>query len=299
MIFLVTGASGLLGSQVVRDLKAEGHEVVALSRKQRRDVPADTWIEADLVDVDWDAVMPQVDGIAAIAGSLDMRSSVEAWQSCLDVNVIGLKRLVDFAIGRKIERFVFTSSAGLYRRPARHLPISETDEILPLRPYWTSKLFAEQLLQSDEVRSKLKPWILRLSSPYGPESATRSVLPIFVDRAKKGESLTIKGEGRRSQDFVSVWDASSAHVKCLTTEAISSSPMNLGGGQEISMLELATTINQVFENQAETPLLRDAADGSDDDRFVLDISALRGAIGHSPMPLLNGLERMREEMLQV
>ncbi|MBS1702697.1 MAG: NAD-dependent epimerase/dehydratase family protein [Armatimonadetes bacterium] len=293
MTFLVTGASGLVGGQVVRDLKALGHRVVAMSRTCPDTSPVDEWVLGDLATIDWKASVGGIDGIAAIGGSLDMRSSAEAWQTCLDVNVLGLRRLVDFALDQGVSRFVYTSSAGLYRRPAENLPVNVNDEIRPARPYWTSKLLGEQLLTADDVAPKLNPWILRLSSPYGPTMPTRSVLPIFIDRARKGEPLAVRGTGSRSQDFISVWDASWAHVQCLLTDAKSPGPINLGSGIETSMLNLAKAVNDTFGNS--TPIVFEPDDGSDSDRFVLDVSDLKALFAYTPMDLCTGLKRFSEE----
>ncbi|MEO8619840.1 MAG: NAD(P)-dependent oxidoreductase, partial [bacterium] len=186
MRVLLVGAGGFLGRHVLTELLTQNHDVIAADIKPRENHSQLSWIVGDMIGLDWKREVGTVDAVICVAASLAMTDTMGDWASAVASNVIGLQRLVEWSVGSGVRHFVLTSSAGLYRRPAATLPITETHEIRPERAYWTTKLLGEQLVLSSSVRSALSPWALRLSSPYGAGQNPRTVLPLFLERARRG-----------------------------------------------------------------------------------------------------------------
>jgi nucleoside-diphosphate-sugar epimerase len=302
MKVLLVGAAGFLGRYVHAQLLEQGHHVIASATRPPdpasvlAETLKDPWVIGDLGSTDWDAHASGVEAVICTAASLASGDQIADWTACVAANIVGLSHLFFWSQTRDVQRFVLTSSAGLYRRPVRQLPVTEDAEIRPLRPYWTSKLMGEQLIFSSDVGSRLVPWALRLSSPYGIGQAPNSVLPKFIQSVRNGQNLVVMGKGLRSQDFIRVEDAAKAHVACLTATPLAMPvPLNLGSGEETTLTDLASMIIRTFGSGSET-LRFNHEDGSDSDRFVLDIAQTKAVLGLQPMPIADGLAALRETL---
>jgi nucleoside-diphosphate-sugar epimerase len=121
-------------------------------------------------------------------------------------------------------------------------------------------------------------------------------LPLFLGHAARGEAITLNGKGSRSQDFVAVEDAAWAHVACLTATVNKGIPINLGSGEETSMRELAQLARELCASEHGVSIINGPDDGSDNDRFVLDISQARALLGYRPMSLKEGLLKYKSAL---
>ena len=294
MRVLLVGAAGFLGRFVERGLVDRAYEVWSLDQVSQPAwsvTPHSRWVESDIRETDW-RQFSGFDAVICLASSLARGRSKSDWVENLNVNVIALRRLIDWAVETaSVRSFVFTSSAGMYARESGHRQITEASSLSLPAPYWTTKLLMEQLLFSDEHMQDLRPWVLRLSSPYGPGQPAVSVLPRFVEQAKAGLPLRILDGGYRAQDFIWVEDAAEAHIRCLEAALPSAmGPINLGSGEEITMRYLAETVNSVFSS-AGGSILDVPTDNPDTTCFRLDIDRLRSSLCLTPRTLREGLER--------
>src|SRR5204863_5203381 len=86
--------------------------------------------------------------------------------------------------------------------------------------------------------------ILRFGIPYGPRARPAAVLPIFVDRALRGEPLTIAGGGEQSRRFVYVEDLAEGVVRALE-DAPAHRTYNLVGDEDVSVRRIAETVRDL------------------------------------------------------
>ncbi len=299
MKVLLVGAAGFVGRHVLAQLAADGHSVVAVDRTPPSPAaPVSTpccsaWHVADMSVVEWESVGFGVDAVVCTAASLNMGNRVADWRAVVDTNVVSFARLFLWAASSGVSRFVFTSSAGMYRRPASVLPVAETSDLLLRNPYHLTKALGEQLAAARDSPQRMACWALRLASPYGPGQQRGSVLPSFVEAAKSGRDVAYRGQGSRSQDFVHVEDAAWAHVACLQAPASGCGAINIGSGEETTMRNLAESVVQVFGRPGQRAVAG-PPDGSDDDRFVLDVAVARSLLGFRPRLLAQGLADWRQ-----
>jgi nucleoside-diphosphate-sugar epimerase len=299
---LVVGAAGFLGRHVLAEVIAQGFGAVALDRQRLMPAVLDAratppeWHVGDMATYDMDRIRGPIDAVVCAAASLRMGPSTEDWRDVVDTNVLAFARLYRWSVDRSVRSFIFTSSAGSYRRPAGSLPIDERASVDPKSAYHLSKLLAERLVLAPDAPTGLCRWALRLSSPYGAGQTQTSVLPRFVAAARAGIDLTCFGRGDRSQDFIDVRDAAWAHVACLTAEPMQDpGPINIGSGTETSMRALASAVLQAFGRPGQSVLFG-PPDGSDGDRFSLDISLARRILGFRPRGLEEGLRDWRNSI---
>jgi len=190
--FLVTGATGFVGSHVAEALVARGDHVRTLAREGSDTALLDRLgvvvVRGDLTDPD--AVSRAAEGADVV---IHCGAKVGDWGPVDDyrkVNVEGLRSLLDATLGRPLDRFVVVSSLGVYE--ARHHYGTDETEPLPdhhIDGYTQSKVEAERLALQYHRKQKVPVTVLRPGFIYGPRD--RSVLPRIAGRLRERSVIYI------------------------------------------------------------------------------------------------------------
>ena len=115
------------------------------------------------------------------------------------------------------------------------------------------------------------------------------MIPLFVDAMRAGRSPVIHGDGGQTRDFTYVGDVVDALVLAATAPDARGNVMNIGGGgQRISILDLATSIAEAVGFAGE-PIHEPARVGDVRDSLA-DISRARALLGWEPKTALEGWE---------
>lgn len=118
---LVTGGTGLVGSYIIRKLLAKGHKVRATKRKNSNfswisDIQDKVeWVNADVLDVV--AIEEAMEGCQWVIHSAAMITfSPKKYAQMQTVNVEGTANMVNVALAKQVERFLFVSSISSFGR---------------------------------------------------------------------------------------------------------------------------------------------------------------------------------------
>jgi len=180
--YLVTGAAGFLGRHLTTALAAEGHEVIALVRRDPQDLPGVTLLVGDVLDPEsLDVASAGVDGVFHCAGrvSRDPRDA----EALRELHVVGTRNVLAAAKRARVRRVVVASTSGtigLSEDPA--FVADETSPtplgLIQLFPYYRSKLHQERAAL-EENGSDLEVVVVNPSLLLGPGdihgSSTRDV----------------------------------------------------------------------------------------------------------------------------
>jgi len=293
---LVTGGAGFIGSNIVRLLLDEGHEVTVLDnlhsghRTNLDPFLGVRFVEGDVRDAR--AVDDAMDGAEVafhLAASVGNKRSIDFPIDDAEINVIGTLRVLEAARSHGTRKVVFSSSAGVFGE-LKTLPIREDHPAEPDSPYGASKLGAEKACLAYAKLYALECVCLRYFNVYGVNQrydAYGNVIPIFADRMLHRQPVTIFGDGNQTRDFVNVRDVARANVGAGMVRDVSGA-FNIGAGSRISINELAMLM---YRTVGREPQIAYAPPRPGDVRDSLaDVSAAAAAFGFRPtVPLGEGM----------
>jgi UDP-glucose 4-epimerase len=285
---LVTGGAGFIGSNVVRLLHEQGHEVVVLDnlssgfRRNLDPFPSVRFIEGDVRDERLlSLAMQGVDVTFHLAASVGNTRSIENPIEDSEVNVIGTLRVLEAARRAEVGKVVFSSSAGIFGE-LKTLPITEDHPVEPDSPYGASKLAAEKHCLVYSKLYHLDAICLRYFNVYGPNQrydAYGNVIPIFAHRMLHDVPLIIFGDGDQTRDFVNVRDVARANYQAALADGISGA-FNIASGTRITINDLARLMGEVSGIQVRVD--HGPPRKGDVRHSLADISSAREAIGYEP-----------------
>ena len=206
---LVTGANGLLGANVVRELEARGREVRILARPNA-DLSALVGTDAevvvgDILDVDsLNRVMRGCDSV--IHAAAKTKQWPVSFESFEPVNVTGTHHVVSACKKNGIERLVYVSTANAFGPGTKEDPGTELSEFSGYRlgsGYITSKYVAQQNVLSETEKHGLPAVIVNPTFMIGPYDSRPSSGTIILLGLKRGMQFSPSG----GKNFIHVRDA--------------------------------------------------------------------------------------------
>ena len=247
----MTGGTGFVGAHLTRLLLDHDADVTALSSRPRRshdalgdlsEVPPFAVVEAALDDEH--AVKTAVDAVAPeIVFHLAAYSHAgDAWDdaaACLRVNVEGTANLIAAVAPHAPAAFVHTSSAAVYG--VGEPPFHEDDPLRPASPYAISKHAAELLCGGAASRFGLHVVQLRLFNTYGPGQTPDRIIPGLIAHGLDREPLAMTS-GEQTREFNFVGDVVHAIALAALVGRATGQTINIGGGEETSIADLARTV---------------------------------------------------------
>jgi UDP-glucose 4-epimerase len=301
---LVTGGAGFIGSHLVDALIARGDRVTVIdnfSRGKRENL--EQAIErgaelrvGDIRDVElvaelFAASRPEV--VFHLAAQVDVRYSVEHPAEDAGANVLGTIAVLEGARAVGTRRVVNSSTGGGLYGEADVLPTPEEYPIKPLAPYGQGKHSAEGYCAVYARLHGLSTVSLRYGNVYGPRQDVHGeagVVAIFCGCLTEGRRPMVFGDGRQTRDWLEVGDAVSANL--LAADSQVTGAVNIGWGQETSVLELIETLRDVADREIPDPEFALERPG-EVRRSAVDPTRARAELGWEPkVKLPEGLRRV-------
>lgn len=248
---IVTGGAGFIGSHLVERLMSEGYDVHVIdnlvSGKKEQVHPGATFHQIDICDIETLGVVFQdVDTVFHMAALPSVPYSIDRPVESAKVNIMGTINVFDAARRAGARRIVFSSSSAIYG-DQESLPIHEQMIPHPASPYGLQKLEGEMYAKLFQELYGIEIVCLRYFNVFGPRQnpmgAYASVIPKFIDQKKKGEPITIVGDGTQTRDFVHVRDIVSANIAAAQSDKVGHGEcINIGSGTRYSVLQVAELI---------------------------------------------------------
>jgi len=282
---VVTGGLGFIGSHVTEELLKDGHKVIIFDDKSNgNNMNKDAhWIFNDISTTDdFEKITEPVDYVIHLAAAISVAESMSDPGKYNRTNVDGSKIVFEWAVKNGVKRVVTASSAAVYGDTSP-LPNTETAKYGGVSPYAFTK-YEMEVIQRGMVAKGLKSTALRFFNVFGPRQDPKSpysgVISIFMDRANKGTTMKIFGDGKASRDFIYVKDIAGALIKAMQTDNGGFENFNVCHGEEMTITELADSIVENF-NSKSTIKYEDARAG-DIVRSVCNPQKLNTVLGFKP-----------------
>ncbi len=250
MKFLVTGAAGLIGSNLALELQKQGN-VIALDdlstgRKDNLARFRGTIVKADIRTVDYSKFLKSCDAVfhqAAITDTTVMDRNI-----MLSVNVDAFKRLLIYAKSIGCRKVVYASSAATYGKGK--VPMKETDRPAPANIYGESKVRMEQVARAFVKENPGFSAVgLRYFNVYGPgefhKKKAASMIYQLYQQMASGKNPRVFKWGEQYRDFIYVKDVVAANLKAMKYKG--SGVFNVGTGRPATFNEVIEALNKAMK----------------------------------------------------
>jgi len=251
MHILITGAGGFIGGRLVEYFQQSGHHVIFTARNLK-DSPK--WLQiAKAIEIDWEdkkslELSCRGANVVIHAAGMNSQDCFSDPEAALAFNGLATSRLVSAAARSSVEKFIYLSTAHVYRNPLVGRIVEKT-EAQNQHPYATSHFLGEQAVLDLGMPSEMKGLVLRLSNVFGVPMHTKvNCWMLLVNdlcrQAVQKQRMVLETGGLSQRDFISMTDV------CKTIEylALKNFPssygeiINVGSGVSQSVMDMARLI---------------------------------------------------------
>lgn len=273
---LVTGASGFVGSHLVPQLRAVGHEVVQTNSESGDVADECTWSKVAHADL-----------VIHLAGKSFVPDSWIDPAAFIRCNVLGTVAALNYC-KKHNARLVFLSSY-LYGNPER-IPIPETAPLIANNPYALSKKLAEEACQFYSDRFGINVTIFRPFNIYGPGQPEHFLIPSIIRQVNAGDVIAVK-DLEPKRDYVYVGDVARCILRAVHCPG-RFNVFNVGSGVSHSVEKLI----QIIQDVRGTNLpVNSVAERRKDEimESVADVTEAKRQLGWAPQwTLMQGIQQM-------
>jgi dTDP-glucose 4,6-dehydratase len=293
MRLLVTGGAGFIGSNYIRmlvngELKGISKIIVldklTYSGNKQNLIDLDSssyeFVQGDICDTDLVLKLSkQVDAIVNFAAESHVDRSIDSSREFIQTNVLGTHTLLESARKGNVEIFLQVSTDEVYGSIAE----GSWDEDFPLKPnspYAASKASADLISQAYYRTYGMDVRITRCSNNYGPYQYPEKVIPLFITNLIQDKKVPLYGQGLNVRDWLHVTDHCRG-IHLVLTKGKPGDVFNIGGGRELSNLELTRVILEAMAASEER--IEEVVDRLGHDfRYSLNIEKITNQLGYKP-----------------
>lgn len=263
---LVTGGAGFIGSHLVEKLLENNYSVTIIDNfdpfysKEIKMAnmssfisnPHITFIELDILnESDLETKLTgNYETIVHLAAKAGVRPSIENPLAYQDVNVKGTQNLLEFAKHRNIKQFIYASSSSVYGIN-KNFPWKESDAVLnPISPYASTKISGELLGHVYSHLFGIRFIALRFFTVFGPRQRPDLAIHLFSKKILKDEIIHFFGNGSTRRDYTYIDDTVQGIFNAIHYTRTPYEVFNLGNHHTVSLSEMISTLEEVFEKKA-------------------------------------------------
>lgn len=292
--FLVTGAAGFIGSNLVEAILKLGYQVRALDnfstgKKENIELFIDNpnfeFIEGDIRILD--TCMKACEGVDYVLNQAAWGSvprSIEMPLLYEEINIRGTLNMMEAARHNAVKKFVYASSSSVYGDEP-NLPKEEGREGNLLSPYALTKMVDEEYGKLYTKLYGLDTYGLRYFNVFGrrqdPNGTYAAVIPKFIKQLLNNERPTINGDGKQSRDFTYIENVIEANLKaCKAPRESAGHAYNIAYGGREYLIDIYNDLCKVLDKDIQ-PIFGPERKG-DIKHSNADISKAREMLGYNP-----------------
>jgi nucleoside-diphosphate-sugar epimerase len=288
---LVTGASGMVGRNLVGYLKEEGVEAIPTDLSGwdvSGNILDNDFVFKTLAGLDFDAIVH----LAAIT---EIKKTIEDPRLCFDVNCFGTLNMLELARKKRSSRIVVASSANVFGAPKSN-PVTEESPFDPRAPYDYSKVVCENMAVAFYKSNNLPISVTRSWLLFGEHDQPTRATIRFIRACLKDEPLSLYNSGKDTTSPTHAVNYARLTLEILRNDKAVGQAFNFGGERPVSIRELAETVKKLTRSKSELNLLPPRSELEKDPQISYPSTAkAKTLLGYVPeLTLEQGLKRTIE-----
>ncbi|RXK47428.1 NAD-dependent epimerase/dehydratase family protein [Halorientalis pallida] len=309
---LVTGGAGFIGSYLTEELLQREADVVIADNFSRGDRDRIEHLKdrIEVRPVDLTTHKGCVDATEGVDHVFHLAASVGGIHYIQRENVGGLtpsvlmnQNMLEAARIHDVDRFLFASSACIYRQEHDDLNLFSEEQAVPANPHSTygwAKILGEVACDAYHTDTTVNTGAVRIFNCYGPRESldpdSSHVIPSLcrkVIEEPEGGSIELFGDGTQERGFIYVTDLVDGMIEALEKKT-DGEPINLGNSNEVVTInELAEMIIEISGKDIE--IGHDLSKPTGTDKYACDMTKMREELDWVPsVPLEEGLRQVYE-----
>tara|TARA_Y100000004_G_C8889528_1_gene401332 strand:- start:179 stop:1099 length:921 start_codon:yes stop_codon:yes gene_type:complete len=231
----------------------------------------------------------KIDTIINFAAESHVDRSIENSDEFIHTNINGTHTLLKLMHEFSVKKFIQISTDEVYGTLSEDdEPFTEDTPLAPNSPYAASKASADLLCRSFYETYKYPIMITRCSNNYGPNQHPEKLIPLMIQKAKKGEKLPVYGDGRNIRDWIHVQDHCEA-IDVVLHNGRNGEVYNIGGQDEKRNIEIVNTIMSSLGGEIEYVEDRKGHDW----RYAMNTEKIEFTLDWEPkISFKNGIEEL-------
>ncbi len=299
---LITGGAGFIASSLAEKLAENKDNLVVvvdnLSTGSIEKVPASKqsnikFIKCDVnefSDISSVFFAYSFDYVFHYAAVVGVKRTLENPVKVLnDLN--GIRNILNLSKNTGVKRVYYSSSSEVYGEPVEYPQNEHTTPLNSRLPYAIVKNVGEAYLRSYKKEFGLDFTIFRFFNTYGPKQSKDFVVSKFIVRALKNEDIQVYGDGSQTRTFCYIDDNVEATTTAFYKNLFIDDVVNIGGDNEITILELAKAVVKVTNSGSKIVHLPPLEEG-DMTRRKPDTSKMKQLLSKPMIPLEEGLKKI-------
>lgn len=245
MKIFITGASGFIGSNLLKSFLGSDHEIYALSRyelkKESNYFPNKIkWIKKNIWDIEL-SDLKNIDAIIHLA-SAGVSPKIVSWEISEKVNVASSIKLITLAKEANVKRIICAGTCLEYGEELNNWDkIPPNAPLRPLGRYAVSKAASFSFLKAFAIENNIELFYGRIFSAYGEGQYTKNLWPSLYSAAISNKDFGIK-DGDIIRDFIKVEKVCFHLLNAIKRKDIyPGEPLvvNIGSGEGIKIINFA------------------------------------------------------------
>lgn len=253
-IFLITGATGFIGSNIVRELVRQGKQVSIIVRDRKlnwrlHDIAHNIDIyECDIQDVKLHEIVSKIkpDYVLHMAryGNLPNEDDIN---KMIDINFKGTINLINAVKQNPFKLFINTSSCAEYG--IKEKDMKETDLLEPINNFGVATSTITLYCKKEAVRNNLPIITFRLFTPYGYFEGKNRLVPSVVLSALEGRPIKVSSP-EHVRDFIFIEDVVNAYIAATKIKHDFGEICNIGSGKQHPVGDIVQLILEITKSKS-------------------------------------------------
>lgn len=298
MNILITGCAGFIGSWVCQKLLNKHiHKIIGIDNFDPyypksiklenmlnfKNNPDFTFVETDITDIKaLNEIFENknIDIVIHLAAKAGVRNSVVYPVEYTDVNVNGTVNILNCMKKYGVKKIIFSSSSSVYGERQEEKYTEDMTDLKPISVYAQTKKSAEDFIELYSRKYGINAVCLRFFTVYGQRQRPDLAICKFTSQIKKGETLTVYGDGSTYRDYTHIEDISDGIISAITYDKTNFEIINLGSDSPVKLSDMIKTLEDTIGKKAK--IKNEPIPAEDMKKTCADISKAKKLLDYSP-----------------